>query len=101
YAPDLASLSFPTRRSSDLREVALGCDERVRGFGGRGGDRFDRGFGLVELVEKALLQRRVAATHADIVAQPLFVIDELRALLLERSEEHTSELQSRERLVCR
>src|SRR5699024_12688200 len=72
--PDLAPLhSFPTRRSSDL-DRAL--------------DRL-AGQGLGHHVEGGLAEERVVLG------------DEAQLAVGERSEEHTSELQSRFDLVCR
>src|SRR5690606_39444442 len=77
-------LSFPTRRSSDLRAEAFEPVQVVLG------DRTGRG--VVERDE--LFQLR-----ADLL-QPCR--DDVRAHQAPlRSEEHTSELQSRENLVCR
>src|SRR5690606_40019925 len=67
--------SFPTRRSSDLRE-------------GRGGGRL----ALLRRPRQHLLPARLG--------QPLS-LHARRRPALPRSEEHTSELQSRENLVCR
>src|SRR5689334_24863944 len=82
----LSLLSFPTRRSSDLarRHDGLGLKgpgERLADELGRAGER----------------ERRLAA-DALLAAEPL--ADHL-ADLFERSEEHTSELQSQFHLVCR
>src|SRR5690606_42006550 len=80
--------SFPTRRSSDL--AAVGLTSRSRDAGGEpGGDQ--------PLPQLGRLQHpaAVGGTHPG-----------LRQMrrgdhFLRRSEEHTSELQSRENLVCR
>src|SRR5690606_41696231 len=81
YHPALPS--FPTRRSSDLERLFkmtdFSRDESVRRFA-----RQLRRMG----VDDALRER--GAKHGDTVR-----------LLGFRSEEHTSELQSRENLVCR
>src|SRR5690606_41551918 len=70
--------SFPTRRSSDLEPV--GVELALDGDGG-------------ELTFLALGQRRVERESR---------VDRLPGGELDvRSEEHTSELQSRENLVCR
>src|SRR5690606_42013997 len=79
--------SFPTRRSSDL-EAKVGLHQLLLGL-------LRLGLALVDGLERvpqalgALLELVGAAL--DLGAQ----------LLLPRSEEHTSELQSRENLVCR
>src|SRR5690606_39983276 len=88
--------SFPTRRSSDLRAV---LDPGILAFG----QRELRGkVGVTQLDPEALrgfqaLDRYRLVLHAR---------DGLRVHIVEfriglRSEEHTSELQSRENLVCR
>src|SRR3712207_6936933 len=74
------STLFPTRRSSDLRGLAVLEEDHRR-------DREDlvlRG-GLLVVVDVELDDGQVALLRD----------------LLERSEEHTSELQSRQYLVCR
>src|SRR5690606_41685882 len=91
--------SFPTRRSSDLR-LELNPVEVED---------------LIQLVKKVVtgkenIQSRLAA-RPKITApgrnshiSPMVRFSDTasdRATLLERSEEHTSELQSRENLVCR
>src|SRR5690606_40884323 len=75
--PDL--LSFPTRRSSDLLAlvVAAGGQDRPVAL------RRDR----LQPVDHAAGAGRDQSADDDV--------------LLQRSEEHTSELQSRENLVCR
>src|SRR5690606_41671298 len=85
-------LSFPTRRSSDLharehRAEELGPERRAVAAAGRrdgGGGRGDGDGGRPGLLLRRPLRGRLL----------------LRRRLL-RSEEHTSELQSRENLVCR
>src|SRR5690606_39750096 len=78
--------SFPTRRSSDLGDdqlrVDLLLDPDAGALGARAVGRVERERARLELVE--LERVAVGAGHA-----------------LGRSEEHTSELQSRENLVCR
>src|SRR3712207_8786339 len=53
--------------------------------------------------ERALLHPRAARLADDDDRRPLphRALDEARDLLADRSEEHTSELQSRQYLVCR
>src|SRR5206468_11665982 len=82
--PDHNSPSFPTRRSSDLQTIlsvnVVGEDDPPTFAGGADlGEGFDqaRGYPLARHLHQA--------ERAD----------------LERSEEHTSELQSRSDLVCR
>src|SRR5690606_41340687 len=98
--PDVLDLhSFPTRRSSDLFHFLRQGLGRNLGFRGlpRGGHDLDSGtfreidtlpnlpgeYGLV------LLPHHIEIGQGTFVEGP------------ERSEEHTSELQSRENLVCR
>src|SRR5690606_41851886 len=77
----LCFLSFPTRRSSDLAARAAN----------RGASR------------AAAATRSLAATGSRAVAgsRPATSSLPATASLIVRSEEHTSELQSREKLVCR
>src|SRR5690606_42114410 len=97
-APDQAPPAFPTRRSSDLiRTYSLDQPE------------------FLEVDDGAENQRAVDSEpcpeHKAAVAETRRILLELRGELrprlqtiLElyyRSEEHTSELQSREKLVCR
>src|SRR5690606_40731107 len=73
--------SFPTRRSSDLHPAAVLLSDRIHFAETR------HGIARIDLVQTAAaLDQRAATT--DIAQDP-------------RSEEHTSELQSRENLVCR
>src|SRR5690606_40524769 len=87
--PPPSSTLFPTRRSSDL--VQLGWDPRHPPDGRvprRRGCRRDR----------CGQHRGVAAPAGGIVGLPGPADD---GAAVPRSEEHTSELQSRENLVCR
>src|SRR5438874_5068855 len=79
--------SFPTRRSSDLADRSV-----LRARGGR--DWADRGTGARATRQGRHLQDLVPA-HEDVARRPRY------PRLLQRSEEHTSELQSRRDLVCR
>src|SRR5690606_40860042 len=93
---DRAALpSFPTRRSSDLGlSLSAGRLSRLR----RGGSRTR---GLVQPVgPRQRRELRAAADPARAVRAPCAGIAE-RSTPRKRSEEHTSELQSRENLVCR
>src|SRR5690606_39578886 len=75
--------SFPTRRSSDLAPAG-----------------FHRGDGLAAGVQLHRAGRQLHASTVGLLQQVLQVgRDDLHHPL--RSEEHTSELQSRENLVCR
>src|SRR5690606_41195719 len=78
--------SFPTRRSSDLpeREPALAGRHRG-GRAARGAARHERR--IPRVAHRAVGGVLVRRAHGELVAI--------------RSEEHTSELQSRENLVCR
>src|SRR5690606_40310355 len=74
--------SFPTRRSSDL----FGYEEKYEYYGGQA-------FGS---------QRGDARDTSDVVQwRARFDITSQLNRFMQRSEEHTSELQSRENLVCR
>src|SRR3712207_8664123 len=73
------STPFPTRRSSDL----------LRGVADQSRDAVRRAGRLVDLGQQ--YRQRLQVAHASAAV--------LR--LLDRSEEHTSELQSRQYLVCR
>src|SRR5690606_42013635 len=80
--------SFPTRRSSDLGD---GCGERpLEGVGDALGVRGQAVRAGLEQAELALREQ---------VAGEVAVLVGVRGA--GRSEEHTSELQSRENLVCR
>src|SRR5690606_41427979 len=83
--------SFPTRRSSDLADVL-----RLVRVGRHLGQPHRRARDQPEQVE-----RRLRAQGA--VPRPADEVDERQQAdeRLPRSEEHTSELQSRENLVCR
>src|SRR5690606_41655236 len=77
--------SFPTRRSSDL---PLGGGDHYGGIITWGDFEVSDLGGLIEALEQA--------KPGDVV----YIPDE-HVIDLTRSEEHTSELQSRENLVCR
>src|SRR5690606_39883610 len=80
-------LSFPTRRSSDLRSVATADG---------GGSSPHSASTRASIVTTVL---RLASSSAS--AARWFRLPSGRASPSSRSEEHTSELQSRENLVCR
>src|SRR5690606_41230184 len=93
--------SFPTRRSSDLpRALMTDADEAGR-HGLQGVEHFARRRTQPEV--RMADDRRTGAVGAIKTACPLRgdAIDELDFADRLRSEEHTSELQSRENLVCR
>src|SRR5207302_2389940 len=85
--------SFPTRRSSDLLKINAGHDQVIRGLAAL---RKHRTFHRSELDRfSALSKENRAATNS-------YLLNAMEtAETNERSEEHTSELQSRENLVCR
>src|SRR5690606_42116046 len=90
--PDLHS--FPTRRSSDLAPLAVGVG--VVPAQPRHGVVIEFGVGEVVRVERGPL--RMARLAAAVLKRRRVAHARLDA---GRSEEHTSELQSRENLVCR
>src|SRR5690606_41801297 len=88
---------FPTRRSSDLERLFQGrppCAPRLV---------HERIFADEEQVEGDQGRRRAVAVtpHLRDVLHVHPALQTLEALDPSRSEEHTSELQSRENLVCR
>src|SRR5690606_41339799 len=92
--------SFPTRRSSDLAEV-LPVGRIAAGF--RIGDerrsrRAGTGNGTDDHANEAAAND---GAHAALEFLPGHVGTRHGGLDVLRSEEHTSELQSREKLVCR
>src|SRR5690606_42037695 len=90
------SPSFPTRRSSDLGVLRRFHPDRVRRAGGLTQRAADA---LLEAVIVALELVAALETLGELL-DLLGVLDRHR-LFKQRSEEHTSELQSRENLVCR
>src|SRR5690606_41943244 len=78
--------SSPTRRSSDL--VIRLLDRRVTGE-----ERFTL---VLQILVHAVVVKARLLTHQFAVEQARH-----RTAITARSEEHTSELQSREKLVCR
>src|SRR5690606_41728223 len=101
YIPDQELPSFPTRRSSDLTgryalalERFLGIQAQVFRRGAGGDDQGIAGIGGI-----VALEQERALRQGDFIDM---VVDDLGGEALGvRSEEHTSELQSRENLVCR
>src|SRR5690606_40896919 len=90
YASHRALHSFPTRRSSDLCTLVGGvraADSPAKG----------RPSGPLPCETGPALRRRAWRDPAPLLRGRRFGL----ALGDERSEEHTSELQSRENLVCR
>src|SRR5207302_10245868 len=97
YCADPCALhSFPTRRSSDLlperkRDICRRTQVVLRGFRIR-----ERDVSLVEHRFAHALRRQRNTNRA-----PAGWGSEIHLPSARRSEEHTSELQSRENLVCR
>src|SRR5690606_40913142 len=92
---------FPTRRSSDLEQVDEVRDLRLQQLG-QGGVALLVGVGehdALDLVTTVPEELVLGAAQADALGAA--VPGALGVLAGVRSEEHTSELQSRENLVCR
>src|SRR5690606_40872978 len=90
---------FPTRRSSDLADEPLALAARQAGR--RLVEQHDVRLGddaHADLELTLLAVREVPDERVQLVCEP-HLLGGLRGAL--RSEEHTSELQSRENLVCR
>src|SRR5207249_11401147 len=87
--------SFPTRRSSDLALVEL-----VYSAGLRSQEAVDLDLGDVDF-EQELVHVRGKGGKERVVPLGEEAAHQLGLYLRERSEEHTSELQSRFDLVCR
>src|SRR5690606_40613640 len=93
-------LSFPTRRSSDLTELEnwlssvtdLGSDFAVAPGKGESTEE------IKAISDRLHAMQEGGATNPRIAASMASLADGISGL---RSEEHTSELQSRENLVCR
>src|SRR5690606_40609570 len=90
--------SFPTRRSSDLesirRETILTQDQEIPGL--------DQGLGGTVADAVSGAAGKQAGTEIAGRVFQRYVIDPSGGIVrIGRSEEHTSELQSRENLVCR
>src|SRR5690606_41347551 len=90
--------SFPTRRSSDLQLIGSFNYVRVESAGkpSIGGNHNNEHFLRFPFLSKRRSRIFKACRK---VAQNIFQLIRIRTQL--RSEEHTSELQSRENLVCR
>src|SRR5690606_41976122 len=93
--------SFPTRRSSDLRSVECrgGCPGRhdAGDRDAKAGSEAREGLFLSDQAGDVTASAREADSHSVAEAEGAVV----PPLNFHRSEEHTSELQSRENLVCR
>src|SRR5690606_41563805 len=93
--------SFPTRRSSDLPDICLSSDFII-GFPGETEADFQATMDLIEDIGfdhsfSFIYSRRPGTPAADLPDDVPLAVKKER---LARSEEHTSELQSRENLVC-
>src|SRR5690606_40368786 len=93
--------SFPTRRSSDLYVPAPNAETYPEGgspdedyYAFTWGDALFVVLNVMSYTEESLLLDGVGSPDA-------WTLGEAQLRWLERSEEHTSELQSRENLVCR
>src|SRR5690606_41603762 len=97
--PPVARRSVPTRRSSDLDEVKLSTalgklvEEDASLFVEQNSDTHQ-----LVLLGQGEMHLRVALERLN---RKYGVAVEKQRRLVPRSEEHTSELQSREKLVCR
>src|SRR5690606_41909590 len=90
--------SFPTRRSSDLYNLnSANTNDSLQAIAQEMAPKLSAHSDEINL--NAKLFQRVKFVYDN---QNKFALDaEDKKLLEERSEEHTSELQSRENLVCR
>src|SRR5206468_12971804 len=95
----LALHSFPTRRSSDLFSDLDLIPLRMFVVAEKIGGQLIGGFDANEMVGFALSIPGTRAGHAYLHSHMLAVREQYRNS--GRSEEHTSELQSRSDLVCR
>src|SRR5690606_41033801 len=93
--------SFPTRRSSDLDEFRGNRQIEARVWHNWGKLDLDQALAAAAALESAA-QRNLAAQslYAAYDYGGNDTIDRIEEALGIRSEEHTSELQSRENLVC-
>src|SRR5690606_40355497 len=93
--------SFPTRRSSDLKKALEITGHRVIGWNVRS---YDAIINSEKLILNRILSKikpgDVILMH-DTNEDTVEILEQLLLFLRSRSEEHTSELQSRENLVCR
>src|SRR5207244_12284209 len=90
--------SFPTRRSSDLGEYEFHQAENVLAS-----DAYDRADASYEqaLIRDPKFAQAAAALARSRLSRHWYVSALTPAELEKRSEEHTSELQSPDHLVCR
>src|SRR5690606_41843224 len=98
FTPLLDLLSFPTRRSSDLNPSA----EKVSDMPVQT-DRLLPVYPAVKGLKSQLVRKILAELKPLMTMLPETLPSSVVAneKLVSRSEEHTSELQSRENLVCR
>src|SRR5690606_41721767 len=93
--------SFPTRRSSDLPEPPAEFQPVFSAFRRMASDLSASQMALEEAERRtAAVLRQVASAVVAVDARGVVTLFNPAAALLLRSEEHTSELQSRENLVC-
>src|SRR5690606_40723151 len=89
-------LSFPTRRSSDLDAADL---DNTLTYKGLGTDASVANFMVKYIRKYGLIDNFQHLVHETMAKEPEDYVPAMKELV--RSEEHTSELQSRENLVCR
>src|SRR5690554_7702438 len=95
-APDPQFLYLSERHQEALAHLSYG----LQGSGGFILLTGEVGTGKTT-VSRALLEQLPDHTRTAFILNPMLNADELLATLCDRSEEHTSELQSRPHLVCR
>src|SRR5690606_40293959 len=93
YCARRGLISFPTRRSSDLLALHVLL---YRAFGWEAPE-----FAHLPLILKSVGKGKLSKRDGDKLGFPVFPLQWTDPVSGERSEEHTSELQSRENLVCR
>src|SRR5690606_41458733 len=96
YCVFLDLLSFPTRRSSDLVSIGLGLLSKLQV-----GIALPPAITLICLARFWFLKPRTLREFIILVGTLGMILLWTGLGRLMRSEEHTSELQSRENLVCR
>src|SRR5690606_41640942 len=90
---------FPTRRSSDLLKFVLGLTGGI-GSGKSAASHWFEAQGIT-VVDADVVAREVVELGQPALTQIQQAFGDWVLLADGRSEEHTSELQSRENLVCR